>query len=231
MNTNGYKIKCKNCSKRTNIFSHLKDDELELVDKNRYELKFNKGEIIFKQGSPLTHVACITDGLAKLYIEGLNNRNLILSFAKPVQMVGGPGMFVDYKHHFSVAAVEDTIACLVDTRIIEQMLESNQSFASNLLKNSNMTNISNFKKFINLTQKHMNGRVADALLFLQEEIYCRNPFILTTSRQDIADLTAMSKENVIRVFKVFKDQQLIRVEGNLIEILNKQELLHISETG
>ena len=83
-------MNCKNCKRRNNIFALLNDEELELVDKHRYELIFNKGEIIFKQGSPLTHIACITEGLAKLYIEGLNKRNLILSFAKPVTRCGSP---------------------------------------------------------------------------------------------------------------------------------------------
>ena len=224
-------MNCKNCKRRNNIFALLNDEELALVDKHRYELNFNKGEIIFKQGSPLTHIACITEGLAKLYIEGLNKRNLILSFAKPVTMVGGPGMFVDYRHHFSVAAVEDTIACLIDTKIIEELIERNHRFACDLLKSSNMANISNFSKFINLTQKQMHGRIADAFIFLMDEIYGRNPFILTISRQDLADLTAMSKENVIRVIKVFKDQQIIRVEGNIVEILNKKELIRIGATG
>ena len=77
----------------------------------------------------------------------------------------------------------------------------------------------------------MNGRMADAFIFLMDEIYGRNPFILTVSRQDLADLTAMSKENVIRVMKTFKDHQLIRVEGSMVEILDKKELTRISETG
>ena len=231
MTTTDLQINCKNCSRKKNIFSLLNDQELDLVDKHRYELNFNKGEIIFKQGSPLTHVACITDGLVKLYIEGLNKRNLILSFAKPVQMLGVPGMFVDYRHHFSVAAIEDTTACLVDTKSIEDLIEKNHLVACDLLKNSNLTNISNFSKFINLTQKQMHGRIADAFMFLMDEIYCRNPFIITISRQDLADLTAMSKENVIRVMKVFKDQGLIRVEGNVVEVLNKKEMLRIGAVG
>lgn len=224
-------MNCKNCNKRNNIFSLLTNEELEEINKRRYELTFNKGEIIFKQGSPLTHVACITDGLAKLYIEGLNKRNLILSFAKPVTIIGGPGLFVDYKHHFSVAAVEETTACLIDTKVVEEMIERNHLFACDILRSSNLTNINNFSKFINLTQKQMHGRIADAFIFLMDEIYGRNPFILSISRQDIADLTAMSKENVIRVMKVFKDQELIRVEGNLIEVLNKKELIRIGATG
>lgn len=222
---------CKNCQKRNNIFALLNHEELQLVNNHRYELTFNKGEIIFKQGSPLTHVACITDGLAKIYIEGLNKRNLILSFAKPVQMVGGPGMFVDYRHHFSVAAVEETTACLVDTKIIEELIERNANFARDLLKKNNQISIASFKKFINLTQKQMHGRIADALMFLHDEIYGRNPFLLSLSRQDLADLTAMSKENVIRVIKTFKDNGFLKVEGNVVEILDKKELIRIGETG
>ena len=77
----------------------------------------------------------------------------------------------------------------------------------------------------------MHGRIADALLFLHDEIYCKNPFILSISRQDLADLTAMSKENVIRVIKVFKDQGLLKVDGNIMEILDKKELIRIGRTG
>jgi len=222
---------CKNCQRRNNIFALLNDEELKIVNDHRYELRFNPGEIIFKQGSPLTHVACITDGLAKIYIEGLNKRNLILSFAKPVQMIGGPGMFVDYRHHFTVAAIEETTACLIDTKIIEQCIESNTGFACDLLKRTNQISIDNFKKFIHLTQKQMHGRIADALLLLRDEIYGRNPFLLTLSRKDLADLTAMSKENVIRVLKVFRDQGYIKTEGNVVEILDRKELIRISETG
>lgn len=222
---------CKNCTKRNNIFALLNDSELDEVDQHRYEVTFNKGEIIFKQGSPLTHVACITEGLAKIYIEGLNKRNLVLSIVKPVEMIGGPGIFVDYVHHFSVAAVEETTACLVDTKVIESLIEKNSEFACDLLKRTNQISIGNFKKFINLTQKQMAGRIADAFLMFEEEIYGRNPFLLTLSRQDIADLTAMSKENVIRMIKLFKDQGIIKVDGNVVEILNKTELVRISETG
>jgi hypothetical protein len=31
--------------------------------------------------------------------------------------------------------------------------------------------------------------------------------------------------------KVFKDQELIKVDGNIIEVLNKKELIRIGKTG
>ncbi len=45
-----------------NIFCHLSDDQLEYINKDRFEVHFRKGEVIFKQGGPLTHIACLTTG-------------------------------------------------------------------------------------------------------------------------------------------------------------------------
>ena len=57
-----------------NLFRFLTDEQLEFVNQSRYEVRFLKGEIIFKQGGPLTHIACLTSGKAKVYIEGSKNK-------------------------------------------------------------------------------------------------------------------------------------------------------------
>ena len=69
---------CVNCVKKSIIFGHLSKSELKLIDNNRYEVNYNPGEIIFKQGTPCNHVVSFVSGLAKVYIEGLNEKNLIL---------------------------------------------------------------------------------------------------------------------------------------------------------
>lgn len=77
----------------------------------------------------------------------------------------------------------------------------------------------------------MHGRIADALIYLSEKVYCRNPFELTISRQDLADLSGMSKESAIRILKEFKEEGVLTAEGSFIHILNQGQLQHISETG
>jgi CRP/FNR family transcriptional regulator len=91
--------------------------------------------------------------------------------------------------------------------------------------------IFNFEQFISLTQKQMNGRIADALFYLSDQIYGSNPFEMTISRQDLADLSGMSKESAIRILKEFKDEGILTVNGNILHILNPQQLKKISETG
>ena len=56
---------CSTCSLKLNIFKYLNDEELNIINKNRFEVQFRKNETIYKQGGPLTHVACLTNGKSK----------------------------------------------------------------------------------------------------------------------------------------------------------------------
>jgi CRP-like cAMP-binding protein len=77
----------------------------------------------------------------------------------------------------------------------------------------------------------MPGRVAEVILYLNNAIYRSNPFTLTITRQDIADLASITKEGTIRVLKDFKDAGLISLNGNELKILNEKALINVSENG
>jgi CRP/FNR family transcriptional regulator, polysaccharide utilization system transcription regulator len=221
---------CKDCKCRLTIFRQLKDPEIELINSNRYEVTFKAGEIMFKQGTPSPHFLCLTMGLAKIYIEGYG-KNLILGLVKPVEYIFGPGIYVDSRHHYSAAAVENSSACLVDVNTFKQLIRENSDFAEEFIKRVSLQAIFNFEQFISLTQKQMHGRIADALFYLSEKIYCQNPFKMTISRQDLADISGMSKESAIRILKEFKEEGILNVEGSSFHIVNPKQLRQISETG
>jgi CRP/FNR family transcriptional regulator len=221
---------CVDCKCKNSIFSTLSTAELELINTNRYEVSFKAGEIMFKQGTPSPHFLCLTTGLAKLYIEGYG-KNLILSLVKPIEYILGPGIYVDSRHHYSASAVEDSTACLVDVNTFKQILRGNSDFADEFIRRISIMTIFNFDQFISLTQKQMNGRIADALFYLSTQIYNSNPFEMTISRQDLADLSGMSKESAIRILKEFKNEGILSVDGKTLNILNPQQLRKISETG
>jgi len=222
---------CRNCSKKLNIFQHLSDEEIDFINDHRHEVVFNPGETIFKQGGALTHIACMTSGYGKVYIEGMNKKNLVLNILRPTEMIGGPGLFNDYRHHYSVSAITDVIACFIDVEAFMEVAGKNSKFNVALFEWINKKGVRNFEKLINLTQKQMPGRIADALLYLADVVYENNKFTAHVSRQDIADLAAMSKESAIRIIKEFKESKLINCEGNDFQILDHQGLRKISQTG
>lgn len=224
------KHSCVDCNCNNEIFHNLGTIELELINQNRFQVHYKAGETIFKQGTPSPYFVCVTSGLAKIYIEGYG-KNLVLALVKPVDYIFGPGIYVDNRHYYSASAVVDTTACLVDVNVFKKLIREIPDFAEEFIRRVSLQSIFNFQQVISLTQKQMHGRIADALFYLSEKIYCGNPFEMTISRQDLADLSGMSKESSIRILKDFKDEGIITVEGNRIEILNPRQLRQIGETG
>ena len=76
---------CLTCSMKSPLFNFLTEEELELITRTKKRVFFKAGEIIVKQGVPMSHVISFNQGLAKVYIEGSNDRNFILQFIKPTQ--------------------------------------------------------------------------------------------------------------------------------------------------
>ena len=146
-------------------------------------------------------------------------------------MIGGPGMFNDYRHHYSVSAISEVTACFIKVEAFIEVSMKNAEFTKALFKWINTKSVRNFEKLINLTQKQMPGRIADTLLYLSEQIYEHKAFTVNISRQDIADVAAMSKESAIRIIKEFKESGFITCEGNDFEILDFEALRKISQTG
>ncbi len=77
----------------------------------------------------------------------------------------------------------------------------------------------------------MEARIADALLYLVNEIYYSRVFTLTISRKDLAELAGMSKESTSRILGQFKEQEILHIKGKEIEVLNKKQLEYLSKVG
>jgi CRP/FNR family transcriptional regulator, polysaccharide utilization system transcription regulator len=222
---------CGDCLTKLPIFNSLSEEQFELVNQARCKVRFRPGETIFKQGTAMTHIIIVNEGLVKVYIEGINNRNLILRFARPISIIGGPGFFTDFKNHITTMAIEESSACFIDVNILAELIKENKEFALNLFSWVNQQTVINYYKFIELTQKGMHGRVAGALLYLYNEIFTDRDKGIRINRQDLADLTAMSKESAIRILKEFKDDNIIIVEGSIIVLNDVEKLTQIGLRG
>jgi CRP/FNR family transcriptional regulator len=69
------------------------------------------------------------------------------------------------------------------------------------------------------------------LLYLKDEIYKSNKFNVDLSRQELADMSNMTKESLVRILQQFKESNLIKTQGSEIEILDEAALNHISKNG
>jgi CRP/FNR family transcriptional regulator, polysaccharide utilization system transcription regulator len=222
---------CEECNRKSELFKLLTPEETKTLNEDRFEVQFRTGENIAKQGTKLTHLVNLTSGSVKIYIEGLNSRNLLLNIIGPYSIIGGPGMFTDNKFHFSITALEETSVCFINAERFKVILDVNKTFAAAFFKHLNMKQMMLFDKLVSLTQKQMHGKLADALLYLSEKIYKSTDFDLLISRQDIADMTAMSKDSAIRILKEFEKDGIIISKGKKIAIPKMEALKEISLKG
>jgi len=213
------------------VFDCLSSSEKEFIKQHKYELSFRSGDIIRKQGAYLSHVISIKNGLAGLYIEGLNNRNVILKIVKPSNFIGGPGMFVHHRHHYSVKAYQDTDACFIEVDAFKELLRNNPEFAEGFFTEFSRNTLITYDRLLNLTQKYIPGRMADALLYLSREVYEHNSFDLVLSKKDLADFSGMSVDSVIRTLRNFKKDGIISTQGKRLIINDLNALVKISKLG
>lgn len=226
-----YITNCMLCGINTEIFSALNKDELRKIDNHRVSIRYNPGEIIFKQGTPCHSFVCVTTGLVKLYLEHHHNSNLIIGLMRPINYIFEPGFFIDQHHHFTALAAEETTACLIDFNVMKDLVFSNQAFSYDFIQRISRQALGLFRRISSCTHKHVYGKVADTLLYLQPNIYKENPFVLSLSRQDLADLSGITKESVIRVLKKFQDDGIVSINGDQVEIFDRERLEVISVKG
>ncbi len=221
---------CRKCLKRCPSFGLLSGSELKSLNDARTEVTFKKGEIIYKQGTPLTHMVIIHSGFGKIYIESSQGRSLILTYTKLYDVNGGVGVFIDKIHHSSLMAVTDCGACFIDINTFYTVMRSNEGFREGYLKENAQRVLHTYHQFAILTQKNMEGRMAESIIYLKDQIF-NNGSIKYVSTQDFAELTAMTRESAIRVLKGFKDDGLIEMVDHKINILDKKALEQITLYG
>lgn len=212
-------------------FDVLTEEELAMVEGNQVTIDYKKGEIVCKQGAQASHIIILQKGLVKAYLEG-NPRDLILTIMPSGQLIGLPAIFEGNNVFlYSVSTYVDSEVKMINIDLVKQLIRSNAGFASRIINVLNENTAQNYGRFFSLLQKQLHGRMADILLCLSQRIFKSDAFYLPLSRNDLGELTGMSTESVIRIFKDFKDNALISVQGKTIELLDTPKLEMISEKG
>ena len=224
-------LNCHNCELRSTMFNFLSTEELQLIQDNRIHVIFKTGETIRKQGTFMSHVISVNSGLAKLYSEGEGDYNTILRIVKPTNFIGGPAIYLDQIHHFTVTALMETSVCFINLEIFKKLLEENRVFAQEFMKDFSRNVLLVYKRLIALTHKQIPGRMADTLLYLFENVYESSSIKLVISKQDLAELSVMSRDSATKILREFQDDGIILFTKEELSILKIEALKRISKTG
>lgn len=211
-------------------FQGLSQDTLDFLDDHKTQIEYFKGEMIVKQGAFAPHVLFVNAGLVKVYIQTGSLKQVGVSIAKQGDFMAFNSIFGDAVYHYSAVALQDSTICMIDKEALKKVLLDNPLFALQITSRNSQSQIRYLEIIHNISYKQMRGKLASALLYLDDVIENGGVFPFLT-RQDVADFASITIESAIKFLKEFEKEKLLELQGKHIFIQNKKEIQLISKNG
>jgi CRP-like cAMP-binding protein len=227
----GSLFECRNCFLSNFTSLYLSEDDRRQICGSANQLHFKKGEMILKQGATSTSIGFLHKGIVKFTYQKDAKKCYIMTVVSGPKLIGQANLFFKEKNIFSIVAVEDCDVCFLDSRKVLTVLENHGKFLLSMVERSSDMFQSSIFNFISLAHNHVNGRIADILIFLWENVYRNSKYDFTLTRKEIAEFAACSHENVISVLSTYNKEGLIGFEGRKIIIRDLNKLKEISKNG
>lgn len=221
---------CEFCGLKSTAAKKLTEEELQELSKNCAEVDMKKGKMLIQQGALSSNIAYLKTGLVKIHITGPYQEQIIKIIKAPTYL-GVPTTFGEKINQYSVTVIEDSQICFIDVNTFRYLIARNDGFAYETIVALCNNELESFRKCVNRTQKQTRGNIADVLLDFADRIYSSDTYNIPITRIEIGNLVDASRESVSRIFSEYEQDEIIRVSGKRIEILNKDKLILISENG
>lgn len=216
------------------LWSLLSEEQRSLLINSVSMKRFKKNEYIYYEDDVPEYLFCLAKGKVKIFKEGIGGRSQIVRMVKPEGFFGYRAGFAGDQYSTSASAFEAVTICQIPLPIIKKIIRENNDIAiyfikqlANLLRHAD-------EQTVNLTQKHIRGRLAEALLRLKEKYGMEDDKMtlsISLSREDLANLSNMTTSNAIRTLSSFATENLIAIDGRHIKILEEAKLHRISKNG
>lgn len=216
------------------IWSILDGDEKRRILDAFVVHNYKKNQIIYAEKEDPEFIWCLIKGKVKLYKDGIGGRSQILRLIRPVQYFGYRAYFAQEPYVSSAAAFEPSVIGSIPMALVCELIQNNIKLAWFFINELSRNLGGSDTKIVNLTQKHIRGRLAEALIALRDSYGYEEDgttLHIYMAREDLANLSNMTTSNAIRTLSTFVTEKIIVVDGRRIKIINEAALRKISKFG
>lgn len=232
MNLNSNQIReCSECRLNCRYLGELSEKELSEYNLNKRVILFNKGETIYKQQTFVSNIIFIREGLVKLILEGTSGKNLIVKVFKKHDYIGFPFLLGENYSHYTAIALKETEVCMIEKDFLKNLMETNHTVSNTVAKNYANEFDYLFDKLNELGTKNLHGRLAKTILYLSGQEFENENIYNYLTRKDIAELSGMSVESMVRLFNEFKNDKLIEIKNKQIIINDRLMMEKLVQSG
>lgn len=216
------------------VWDILTEDEKAELEKHAEVVSYQKNQLIHSEGDEPTHIMMLVSGKVRIYKEGIGQRQQIIRLLKPYDFFGYRACIADDRYTSCASAFEPSLVYQIERDYFIRLLRENNNFCYRILTlMAGDLGLSELQT-VNLTQKHIRGRLAESLLSLKENYGLDEDGVtiaMYMSREDLANMSNMTTSNAIRTLSQFASEGLVSIDGRKIKILDEAELKKISRLG
>jgi len=212
-------------------FEELTVEQILKINNSSNTVRYKKGNIIFRQDMPISHMLFVKSGLIKIHKETGNEKSYIFKIALPSCFIGLLSAFYRNIFQYSATALTESEIIYTDINVFKEIIRDNGRYALHIMRLLSEDGLTIFDKMINTSQKQVPGRIAEVLLLFSQKIYNSNSFTLPITRQELAEFVSSTKESVSRTLTEFKNDKLIEIDDRSVVIKSPDLIQVLSKIG
>jgi len=207
----------------------MSKDELKKVSDSKTYKRIKKGESLFEEGEKLDGIYCVRDGVSKLSKLSSNGKDQIVKLATKGEVIGQRSVIAEEHANLTATAINDMEVCFIPKETISHSLHTNPNFTVEVLRHMAHDLKEADDVIVNMSQKTVKQRIAEAFLYLKNNFgEDEEGFLtLTLSREDISNVVGTATESCIRIISEFKKKGYLKTSGKKIGIVNERQLLDL----
>lgn len=216
------------------LWQTLSEDERNAVAQNVEIVSYEKNEIIHYEGDESNYVWMLLQGKVRIFKEGIGQRQQIIRLLKPYDIFGYRACIANEPYNSNANAFEPCVVYRMKREFFTQLVRQNGALCFEVMQMMAKDLAISEIQTVNLTQKHIRGRLAESILLLLKNYGYEEDgqtLAMLLPREDLANMSNMTTSNAIRTLSQFAQEGLLIVDGRRIKILDEKELEHISRLG
>lgn len=216
------------------VWESLTESERAYISEHAQVIRYSKNEIIHHAGDDSLYTWMLLRGKVRIYKEGVGQRQQIIRLLKPYDIFGYRACVAREAYNASASAFEDCVTYRLPREAFLHLVRANGTLCYAVMKTMAKDLAISEIQTVNLTQKHIRGRLAESILLLLKNYGYEEDgktLAMLLPREDLANMSNMTTSNAIRTLSQFAQEGLIAINGRRIKILNEPALAKISRLG
>ncbi len=212
------------------ITNCLNQDEKEFFDREKVSRTYKKGEYIYRAGFSASDFVMIYEGVVKITRQKNGGEEYLLDFRKGNDLIGLESIIDNNRYESSAIAFTDVTIYIIKREVILSLIQQNPEANKFLFQSFVSSTSSLLRRIQDLSEGLAQVRLGRTLHMLYHYIPEFKEKGLIIKRDELAEISGISRETVSRGLSILKEKKIISIVNRRIHLLDEKRIDKLSHS-